>query len=189
MQCHENFKIFLSLILFSLHNRFIKILYRFPYIVGKFGIATVIFQHNQYLWTSDKYLLKIDSLFLEERSNMVVQDYGTTGLRKNSQGEIIRLNKKIIVFLVYITLVLDNILLTVVGKHYYIIVYQKLKWNEVRIFYCILHFCPQSPSYLYFYINMKWNYNLHRDLKSYSYLHFQKLLKSVFIKNVLSKII
>ena len=54
---------------------------------------------------------------------MVGQDYGTTGLRKNSQGEIIRLNKKIIVFLVYITLVLDNILLTVVGKHYYIIVY------------------------------------------------------------------
>ena len=48
---------------------------------------------------------------------MVAQDYGTTGLRKNSQGEIVQvINKHVIVSLVYITLVLDNILLTVVGK-------------------------------------------------------------------------
>ena len=49
---------------------------------------------------------------------MVGQDYGTTGLRKNSQGEIVQvINKHVIVSLVYITLVLDNILLTVVGKY------------------------------------------------------------------------
>ena len=49
---------------------------------------------------------------------MVAQDYGTTGLRKNSQGEIVQvINKHVIVSLVYITLVLDNILLTVVGKY------------------------------------------------------------------------
>ena len=48
---------------------------------------------------------------------MVGQDYGTTGLRKNSQGEIVQvINKHVIVSLVYITLVLDNILLTVVAQ-------------------------------------------------------------------------
>ena len=49
-------------------------------------------------------------------SNMVCQSYGTTGVRKNSLGEIVYVNKKTIVRLVYCTLVLDNILLTVVGK-------------------------------------------------------------------------
>ena len=60
---------------------------------------------------------KIATLLLELWRNMVGQDYGTTGLRKNSQGEIVQvINKHVIVSLVYITLVLDNILLTVVGK-------------------------------------------------------------------------
>ena len=49
---------------------------------------------------------------------MVAQDYGTTGLRKNSQGQIVQVvNKNVIFALVYITLVLDNILLTVVGEY------------------------------------------------------------------------
>ena len=61
---------------------------------------------------------KIATLLLELWRNMVGQDYGTTGLRKNSQGEIVQvINKHVIVSLVYITLVLDNILLTVVGKY------------------------------------------------------------------------
>ena len=49
---------------------------------------------------------------------MVAQDYGTTGLRKNSLGQIVQVvNKNVIFALVYITLVLDNILLTVVGEY------------------------------------------------------------------------
>lgn len=44
--------------------------------------------------------------------------YGTTGIRKSSEGEIIHrsIDKTVIVLLVYVSLVLDNILLTVVGK-------------------------------------------------------------------------
>ncbi len=46
--------------------------------------------------------------------------YGTTGVEKNINGEIVdkglKNSRKTIVFLVYCTLVMDNILLTVVGE-------------------------------------------------------------------------
>lgn len=58
--------------------------------------------------------------------------YGTTGLRKNSQGQIVSVNKKIIVFLVYASLVLDNILLTVVGKFIYGLLSLKYTWNRPK---------------------------------------------------------
>ena len=92
-------------------------------------------------WT---YIL---SLTLKLRSNMVCQSYGTTGVRKNSLGEIVHVNKKTIVRLVYFTLVLDNILLTVVGK---------LR----KICFWTLCFQPhlifQYLSYQCFYTNMLW---------------------------------
>ena len=47
---------------------------------------------------------------------MTTSHYGTTGLLKNTEGQIVSVGIKIKVALVYLALVLDNILLTVVGK-------------------------------------------------------------------------
>ena len=82
-------------------------------------------------------------------SNMVCQSYGTTGVRKNSLGEIVHVNKKTIVRLVYCTLVLDNILLTVVGKlKIHIILSNKIMPITMLNF--------QYLSYQSFYTNMLW---------------------------------
>ena len=80
---------------------------------------------------------------------MVCQSYGTTGVRKNSLGEIVHVNKKTIVRLVYCTLVLDNILLTVVGKlKIHIILSNKIMPITMLNF--------QYLSYQSFYTNMLW---------------------------------
>ena len=48
-------------------------------------------------------------------SKMTTSHYGTTGLLKNAEGEIVSSSIKVKVALVYLALVLDNVLLTVVG--------------------------------------------------------------------------
>ena len=55
---------------------------------------------------------------------MTTSHYGTTGLLKNNQGQIVSASVNFKVILVYLVLVLDNILLTVVVPIIPIFLYQ-----------------------------------------------------------------